>query len=113
MLFECERKFWFEKLRTIVVLIFILIAITTCGESEDTLTARTIPLSEFDDGSVIERFSQILHARNSDTKSKYYVFSKDRQNRIFDSVVISDLYMLIPDLGKGTDFANVNSGDIT
>ena len=46
-------------------------------------------------------------------KALIHVFSKNRQNRIFDSVAISDLYMLIPDLSKGTDFANVKSGDIT
>ena len=106
------RNYWLIRIKQLLVTIFTILLVTTCGGDEDKLTVRTVPLANFEDKGIIERNIETLETTNSEIirTRVYHVFSNDEQNRVFNTIAISDLYKL--ESAEPTLFANVKEGVI-
>ena len=106
------RNYWLIRIKQLLVTIFTILLVTTCGGDEDKLTVRTVPLANFEDRGIIERNFETLETTNSEIirTRVYHVFSNDKENLVFNPIAISDLHMLA--IEGPIEFSNVKSGDI-
>ena len=106
------RNYWLIRINQLLVTIFTILLVTTCGGDEDKLTVRTVPLANFEDRGIIELNFETLETTNSEIirTRVYHVFSNDKENRVFNPIAISDLHMLA--IEEPIKFSNVKTGNI-
>ena len=107
-----RQQIWLNIVKTLIVAFTTILFLASCGEDNDTLTVRTVTIDEFQDYSIIERNIETLHNSNSKTTkiTIYHVFSNDKDNLVFNTIAISDLFKLKS--AEPTLFANVKRGEI-